>query len=372
MRSWARQPAKPSCAIDAYNRRDLGALVAEMHPEIELQPPLTALAGNAYRGHDGVAQWPTDLDETFEHTHIEPVEVEDVGGLVLALTTFSVEGRLPLESELGLLCDMRDGLIVSWAGHFDHSAARAEARERAGTPGVRLVRAAIDAYNRRDAEALAAIMSPDVDLRPPVTELWGIAYSGHDGIRRWMADVEDSFVYAQIVPNELEDLGGLVMALTTVEVKGGESQLEFDSELGPRVRNLRRQDRELAGPLQPRRGAGGGRGAGLDAARPARPAAAISTPPTISSVNPGPAAASAPSKLRPIAPVSPVTGRSTSSAHSSTSAPITTSASAAGRERPNPAPNPISTASSASRMKAPPLRSNPLSSQRSASSGLVS
>jgi ketosteroid isomerase-like protein len=220
----------PACetvlrAIDAYNERDLDALLAEMHPEIVLQPPLTALAGNVYRGHDGVAQWLTDLDETFERTHIEPVEVEDVGGLVLALTTFSVEGRLPLESELGLLCDMRDGLIVSWAGHFDHPTARAEAR-------VRLVREAIDAYNRRDAEGLAALMSPDVDLRPPVTELWGIAYRGHDGIRRWMADVEDSFVHAQIVPIELEDLGGLVLALTTFEVKGGESQLEFDSELG--------------------------------------------------------------------------------------------------------------------------------------------
>ena len=61
-------------AIDAYNRRDLDALLAEMHPEIELKPPLTALAGNVYRGHDGVAAWLADLDETFERTRIEPVE----------------------------------------------------------------------------------------------------------------------------------------------------------------------------------------------------------------------------------------------------------------------------------------------------------
>jgi ketosteroid isomerase-like protein len=125
----------PACdtvlrAIDAYNRRDLGALLAEMHEEIVLQPPLTALAGNVYRGRDGVAQWLTDLDETFERTHIEPLEVEDVGGLVLALTTFSVEGRLPLESELGLLCGMRAGLIVTWGGHFTHAQARAEAHAR--------------------------------------------------------------------------------------------------------------------------------------------------------------------------------------------------------------------------------------------------
>ncbi len=122
-------------AIDAYNRRDLDALLAQMHPEIELTPPLTALAGNVYRGHDGVAEWLADLDDTFERTRIEPVEVEDLGGLVLALTTFSVEAgesRLPLESELGLVCGMRAGLIASWGGHFDHAAARAEANERAG------------------------------------------------------------------------------------------------------------------------------------------------------------------------------------------------------------------------------------------------
>ena len=118
-------------AIDAYNRRDLDALLAEMHPEIVLSPPLTALAGNVYRGHDGVAQWLTDLDETFASTHIEPVEVEDFGGLVLALTTFSVEGRLPLESELGLLLEMRGGLIAKWGGHFTHAAARAEAEAQA-------------------------------------------------------------------------------------------------------------------------------------------------------------------------------------------------------------------------------------------------
>ena len=223
----------PACetvlrAIGAYNRRDLDALLVEMDPEVVLQPPLTALAGNLYRGHDGVADWLRDLDETFAQTRIEPLEVEDLGAVVLALTTFSVEageGRLPLDSELGLLFGMRAGLIVSWDGHFDHAAARAEARER-------LVREAIDAYNQRDVDALAALMSPDVELRPPVTELWGIEYRGHEGIRKWMADVEDSFMRARIVPLEFEDRGGLVLALTSFEVKGEESRLEFDSELG--------------------------------------------------------------------------------------------------------------------------------------------
>ena len=35
---------------------------------------------------------------------------------------------------LGLLCGMRDGLIASWAGHFDHASARAEAKTRGTLP----------------------------------------------------------------------------------------------------------------------------------------------------------------------------------------------------------------------------------------------
>ena len=119
-------------AIDAYNRRDLDALLAEMHPEIVLRPPLTALAGNVYRGHDGVRSGSPTWTKPSPHPH-RTVEVEDFGGLVLALTTFSVEGRLPLESELGLLLEMGGGLIASGGGHFTHAAARAEAEAQAST-----------------------------------------------------------------------------------------------------------------------------------------------------------------------------------------------------------------------------------------------
>ena len=67
---------------------------------------------------------------------IEPLELEDLGGLVLALTSFEVEGGesgLEFASELGLLLEIGDGRIVSWKGNFSHDAARAEARQ--GRPG---------------------------------------------------------------------------------------------------------------------------------------------------------------------------------------------------------------------------------------------
>ena len=70
-----------------------------------------------------------------------------------------------------------------------------------------LIRAAIDAYNRRDLGALRDLMTEDIQLRPPVSALTGRAYVGHDGIAEWLGDVDESFASAQIVLFEVRDLG---------------------------------------------------------------------------------------------------------------------------------------------------------------------
>ena len=53
---------------DAYNRRDVGAMLAELHPEIEWHPWLQVqLGGGAtvYRGHQGVHEGIRDGEEAF-------------------------------------------------------------------------------------------------------------------------------------------------------------------------------------------------------------------------------------------------------------------------------------------------------------------
>ena len=97
---------------------------------------------------------------------------------------------------------------------------------------VALVRTAIDAYNRRDLEGLCALMTDDVELRPPVSELTGRADVGRSGIAKWLRDVDESFARAQIVPLELLDLGDKVLALTEFEVEGHAGRVELGSELG--------------------------------------------------------------------------------------------------------------------------------------------
>jgi ketosteroid isomerase-like protein len=98
---------------------------------VELRPPVSELTGAAYVGHSGIAKWLRDVDESFASAQIVLLELRDFGAKVLVLSEFVVEGhesRLPLGSELGLVCDMRDGRIASWLGFFNH----AEAVEAAG------------------------------------------------------------------------------------------------------------------------------------------------------------------------------------------------------------------------------------------------
>ncbi|HYY83501.1 MAG TPA: nuclear transport factor 2 family protein [Beijerinckiaceae bacterium] len=117
-------------AIDAYNRRDVAELRELMTEHVQLRPPVSALTGRAYLGHDGIAEWLHDVDESFATAEIVPLELRDLGGKVLALTEFVVEGyesRVPLGSELGLVCDLAEGRIASWLGFFSHAEARAAA-----------------------------------------------------------------------------------------------------------------------------------------------------------------------------------------------------------------------------------------------------
>ena len=114
-------------AIDAYNRRDLDELCLLMTEDVQLRPPVSELTGRGYVGHGGIASWLRDVEESFASALIVPLELVDLGEKVLVLSEFRVEGhggRVPLGSELGLVCDIAGGRIATWLGFFNHAAAR--------------------------------------------------------------------------------------------------------------------------------------------------------------------------------------------------------------------------------------------------------
>jgi ketosteroid isomerase-like protein len=101
-----------------------------MTADVDLRPPVHVLTGRAYVGHDGIAEWLRDVEESFASAQIVPLELIELGDKVLALTEFNVEGhtgRVPLGSELGLVCEIAEGRIATWHGFFNHADARAAA-----------------------------------------------------------------------------------------------------------------------------------------------------------------------------------------------------------------------------------------------------
>jgi ketosteroid isomerase-like protein len=116
--------------FDAYNRRDVSRLCELMTEQVDLQPPVSWLTGHAYRGHQGIAEWLRDLEESFSFAEITPLELTDLGDRVLALTRFDVEGhesRVSFPSDLGLVLGIERGRVSSWIGFMSHAEARTRA-----------------------------------------------------------------------------------------------------------------------------------------------------------------------------------------------------------------------------------------------------
>jgi ketosteroid isomerase-like protein len=82
--------------IEAYNRRDVDALLDELDTEVEWRPVLPVeLGGEAmvYRGHDGVRQLLRDLDEVLAERQLDFSEIRDEGDHVVATGSLRIRGK---------------------------------------------------------------------------------------------------------------------------------------------------------------------------------------------------------------------------------------------------------------------------------------
>jgi ketosteroid isomerase-like protein len=102
-------------AADAYNRRDVDALVEELDPEIEWYPALPVLLGGeatVYRGHDGVRELFRELDSVFDEIHVEYSEIRDLGDQIVAIGQIRTRGKssgAETESPIATVTDLRNG-----------------------------------------------------------------------------------------------------------------------------------------------------------------------------------------------------------------------------------------------------------------------
>jgi ketosteroid isomerase-like protein len=118
-------------AFAALNRRDLGALLATCHPEIEWRP-LRAGVG-PYHGHDGIRQALDDVHAEFDELHNEPRRWTDLGDRVLVAGRLVAKERatgLRVDFPGAWIVDVRDGLVVRVEAFASEDAAAEASRAR--------------------------------------------------------------------------------------------------------------------------------------------------------------------------------------------------------------------------------------------------
>jgi ketosteroid isomerase-like protein len=93
-----------------------------------------------------------------------------------------------------------------------------------------IVRRAHDALNRGDAEELAALCAPDFRLDMSDRVFNPEVYSGHDGIRRFVAEVHEVWETFTWEPVDVKEVGDAVLTLVHSVGRGRGSGLEIDRD----------------------------------------------------------------------------------------------------------------------------------------------
>jgi ketosteroid isomerase-like protein len=120
-------------AVDAYNRRDIEALLNQLDPEIEWHPALPGLLGGAptvYRGHEGITAMMHDLYEVLDEIHFEYDEIHDLGDRVVAVGQMRTRGKASgavTESPYANVAELRDDKGIRIRGYLDPREALADA-----------------------------------------------------------------------------------------------------------------------------------------------------------------------------------------------------------------------------------------------------
>jgi ketosteroid isomerase-like protein len=112
--------------LDAFNARDVDVLISLSAEDCELRPFRAQLEGIVYRGHEGVRQFISDMDEDWETFRIDPIEFHDRHERVAVIGQVNARGRgssVEIESIAGFVHELNQGRIRRLTSHSDVEAA---------------------------------------------------------------------------------------------------------------------------------------------------------------------------------------------------------------------------------------------------------
>jgi ketosteroid isomerase-like protein len=122
--------------LEAYNRRDLDAVVIGCHSEFEWCPARSwveaGLMEPSYRGREGYGKYVATTAEVFAgEVQVKPLELIDLGERIVVLAEAPMRAQasgVPLTEAWALVSTLKDGRVIRHQEYFDH----AEALEAVG------------------------------------------------------------------------------------------------------------------------------------------------------------------------------------------------------------------------------------------------
>jgi ketosteroid isomerase-like protein len=85
----------------------------------------------------------------------------------------------------------------------------------------------IAAFTARDVEALIALCDEEVEVHSVFAAVGGAIYNGHDGVRRWMRDIEEAWIEFLVEAEAYFDLGEHTIAFNVLHGRGQQSGVEL-------------------------------------------------------------------------------------------------------------------------------------------------
>ena len=87
--------------------------------------------------------------------------------------------------------------------------------------GIALVREAFEAFARRDLARLVDLTDPQIEFFAPTAALAneGRCYRGHEGLARYLNDVERVWAHLDVMPEKFRAVGNHIVAIGTVRAQ---------------------------------------------------------------------------------------------------------------------------------------------------------
>jgi len=111
-------------AIEAFNERDIDAFAALTTADFEWSPSMVAIEGEIFRGREGIQRYFRSLEGSWEKFHVHRGRFLEAEGVVLMLGRLEglgVGSGVPVDSPLGMVFDVCDGMVARIRGYLDHA-----------------------------------------------------------------------------------------------------------------------------------------------------------------------------------------------------------------------------------------------------------